>query len=219
MKVKAMATPVLIMLQQVLVTTGQGRKGALKMQRQTKKYIPLLVFIIAMALVAAGCGNQGTSFTPPQSDKQATGHYFDLVYENAAYNLSFSYPDQWTVTSESESNGVLTLKLNKAGNNSVSLVISVLPGEMPVTELVKNGEKFLTGSLYKARVPSATENKVLSGRPVTFLTAEAGERDSIKAKSALFSENGNSYFFTLLAQSVEFPVANETFELIVSGIQ
>ena len=187
---------------------------------QKPKHFIFILILLIVATLAVGCTQGNTPASSQESEQepeQNVGHYFERVYENTAYNLAFSYPKQWAISSESESDGVLTLTLKEG--NTLSLVISVLPGEFPEAELVKNGEKLLTGSLYNVRGPLVKDNKVLSGRPVTFLAAEAGERDALQARSALFTEKDHSYFFTLLAQAEQFPVANETFELIVSGVK
>ncbi|MDW7651460.1 MAG: hypothetical protein SCM57_09020 [Bacillota bacterium] len=178
----------------------------------------VIMMSLALLLLPAGCGPQVANQVPATEDAEPAGHFFEQVYENVSFNLAFSYPEQWQVMSEKVKDGVLTLTLEQVGG-SASLVLTVLGGEMTEAELVKNGEELLARSLFQPRLPAERVKKQLSGRLVNFLATEAGERDRVSARTAVFAKDGNSHFLTLMAKPGAFPEANETLELIVSGMK
>ncbi len=173
------------------------------------QYLIQILFGFAIILLLTSC----TGRNPVQDVPEQWGQQF-LSEE---INLSFSYPDNWSLVSDGYRNNTLTIQL-KANSDDINLVVTALPVAMGKTEIITEMQELLSKSLYNLQSVYDYSEREISGREIVIIDAAAGKREQVLTRTAAFSDDGRTYVFTVFCNEESHINGMADLELILASV-
>ena len=175
-------------------------------QRYGKLSLSLAVFLASILFLTSCAGSD-----PAQDD-------WGQRYTSSTYEFSFVYPHEMEIKTEKDRDGAVTIHLEQTTGKAMQLVFYMVPDVLSQEELASEAQMLLDSSLYRIQSINKKGAEDVAGRQVTMIEALAGEKEIIKAGAAAFSDEGRSFFITVIAPEKNYEPAMDNLYRVVESV-